>query len=157
MPRRLICFALLVSIAGCGVPKRATNTVKVLKNGKLDVIVNIAPKANLDNPVALDMVMVYDKALLKQLQGLTAKDWFEKRGQIKLNYPGDSGMDFWSWEWVPGQQVRIDPLNVKSKTLGALIYANYLTPGEHRAIFDPFHSINLSLGEKSFTVDAVKK
>jgi len=157
MYRRALCFIFLALLAGCGVPKRATNTVKVLKNGKLDVVINIAPKANLDNPVALDMVMVYDKTLLKQLQGLTAKDWFEKRGQIKLNYPGDSGLDFWSWEWVPGQQVRIDPLTVKSKTVGALIYANYLTPGEHRAVFDPFHSISLALGEKAFSVEPLKK
>src|SRR5882762_5759170 len=103
MRQRVICFALLLLISGCGVPKRATNTVKVLKNGKLDIMVDIAQKANLDNPIALDLVVVYDKGLLKQLEGLTAKDWFEKRQQIKLNYPRDSGLDCWSWEWVPGQ------------------------------------------------------
>src|SRR5882724_8582407 len=138
MFRPIVCVTLLLSLimmGGCGVPRKAKNTVKTIKNGKLDVIIDIAPKANQNNPVALDMVMVYDKALLKQLQGMTAKDWFEKRDQVKLNYPGDSGLDSWSWEWVPGQVVRIDPIAVKAKTLGAVIYANYLSPGEHRAVF----------------------
>ena len=155
MLRRLSCFALLMMIAGCGLSKRATNTVKVLKNGKLDIIISIDPNANLDNPVAFDLVMVYDKTLLKQLQGLTAKDWFEKKEQIKLNYPGESGLESWSWEWFR-QIVRIDPLPIKSKTIGGVMFANYLTPGEHRAMFDPFKSVLLSLGEKNFSVEVKK-
>jgi type VI secretion system protein len=144
-------------ITGCGVARKTKNTVKSIKNGDLEIIIDIAPKANQNNPVALDMVMVYDKALLKQLQGMTAKDWFEKRSQVKLNYPGDIGLDSWSWEWVPGQIVKINPIAVKSKTLGAIIYANYLSPGEHRAVFDPYKSIVLSLKEKNFSVEPVKK
>ena len=60
----------------------AVDTAEV---SKLDVKVHVSPKANNNNPVAVDLVLVSDKKLLQELMKMSAHDWFEKRHQIELD------------------------------------------------------------------------
>jgi hypothetical protein len=48
---------------------------------QLSVRVTIEPGANENSPVALDIVRVDEKDLVKELSKLTAADWFAKRDQ----------------------------------------------------------------------------
>lgn len=117
----------------------------------------ISPLANQNNPVAIDLVLVSDKKLLKELKKLSAKEWFERRNQYQLDYPKEIELSTHRWEWVPGQAVKIDPVTVKIEINGGIIFANYFTPGAHRAVIDPRKNILIKLGEEDFTVEVLKK
>jgi type VI secretion system protein len=119
---------------------------------KLAVRVEVSPQANNNNPVALDLVLVKSKKLLKELMKLSAGEWFEKRSQYRLDYPKETGLNAGSWEWVPGQVVQIDPMPFKDKFAGGLVFANYIAPGTHRAVIDPSKPVVIKLGAEDLTV-----
>jgi len=120
---------------------------------KLVVRVEVSPQANNNNPVALDLVLVKSKKLLKELMKISASEWFEKRSQYRLDYPKETGLSAGSWEWVPGQVVQIDPMPFKEKYAGGLVFANYLAPGTHRAvILDPSKPVVIKLEAEDITV-----
>lgn len=146
-----VCLIALVA-AGCGIGVRT----RALAGGKVRIQVFVAQNANHNNPVAVDLVMVYDKNLLKELTRMSAKDWFEGRDQIKRDYAEGRGFDAWEWEWVPGQSVPVQALPLKPAAIGAVVFANYFTAGVHRGRFDPHESIALNLLESTFTVEPVK-
>lgn len=135
---------MLVSACGVRVPLRPA--------GKLTMQVNISEQANNNNPVALDLVLVKDKKLYQQLMKISAEDWFKNRKQYQLDYPKETGLAAGSWEWVPGQVVKIDPMPMKSKVAGGLIFANYFTPGAHRAVINPSKPIVITLGPDDISV-----
>ena len=116
------------------------------------VRVNISPQANNNNPVALDLVLVKDKKLFLELKKISASEWFEKRNQYRLDYPKEIGLNTGSWEWVPGQVVKIDPMTFKEKFSGGLVFANYFTPGAHRAVIDPTKPVVITLGPDDIAV-----
>ncbi len=149
----ILLFGLLSSCGFSDKVKGLSAYTKSLFGAKLRVKVTVAENVNQNNPVALDLVIVYDKKLLDQLLGMSSKKWFEKREQIKRDYLEGVGLDSWGWEWVPGQNVPIQELPLKSAAKGALVFADYSTPGEHRIRIEQFESINVSLGEKGFSVE----
>ncbi len=148
--------ALLVAGAvGCGIGEKLSE----LKTGaysafgaKLNVAVHISPNANLNSPVALDLVIIYDPQLLSRVLGMTAQQWFDQKAQILRDYRQGEGLDCWSWEWVPGQEVGRLKLPLEATAKGAVLFARYLTPGAHRIRIDPTQDIDIFLGEKTFHV-----
>jgi type VI secretion system protein len=141
---------LLVTAAlfSCGFEIRTRS----LMGGRLHVTVEIDEKANQDNPIALDLLFVYDEKLLERLLQMPAKEWFEKRDQIKRDYLEGDGLDYWGWEWVPNQKIPIQELPLKSGAEGALVFADYLSPGDHRIRVDPFKDISIHLKKEDFEV-----
>jgi predicted component of type VI protein secretion system len=156
------CAALALACAlltGCPkapkvVTKRLPGTVK---ERTLKVSVNIAQEANGGNPVALDLVLVSDKDLLKELQKMTAGQWFERREQIVLDHPKRGELVVVSREWAPGQVVAPDSLKVAPEVRAAVVFANYFNPGEHRAVLDPRRDFLIKLGEEKIEVVAERK
>ena len=151
--------ALAAALAGC--PKGPKVITKRLpggpKDSKVEVSVQIARNANGGNPVALDLLLVTDKELLKELQGMSAVQWFEKRAQIILDHPKDGVLEVSSWEWTPGQFVPLKEMTVPSEVKGAVIFANYFGPGDHRAVLDPRRDVRLTLGESKIEVSQPKR
>jgi type VI secretion system protein len=123
---------------------------------KLDVTVHIASDANQSNPVAVDLVLVSDKKLLKELMKMAAKDWFEQKHQIQLDYPKETDLVAGSWEWVPGQAIKLDRLSVRRAIVGGVIFANYLSAGAHRILINPRKNVLVILREKDFSVQLAK-
>ena len=151
--------AVAAALAGC--PKGPKVITKRLPGGpkesKIEVSVRVAPNANGGNPVALDLLLVSDKELLKELQKLSAADWFEKRAQIILDHPKEGELSVRRWEWVPGQVVELDDVRVAPEVRAAVVYANYFSPGEHRAVLDPHRDVRLTLGESKLEVFQPKR
>lgn len=141
-----VVVAMAFTACGLGVRTRA------LVGEKVRVQVQVARQANLNNPVAVDVLLVFDEALLKELQKMPAREWFDKREQIKRDFPDTRGFEVWEHEWVPGQDVAELVLPYRVATKGAVIFANYLTPGDHRGRWDGRENITLGLQEKGFTV-----
>ena len=154
-------FAFLLTLTACPnvkVPKAVRSTVPGASGEtKLDVKVHISPTANRNNPVAVDLVLVTDKKLLKELMKMSAKDWFTQKHQVQLDYPKEKDLAAGSWEWVPGQSVKLDRLNVRYEIVGGVVFANYLTEGVHRASINPRQPFFLTLGEEDLCVQSAKE
>ena len=148
MKNILLVFLALVTVANT-VPEASGQSKLVMK-------VNVASDANDGNPVAFDLVLITDERLLEELGKISASEWFENRNQYRLDYPEETGLSAGSWEWVPGQVVALKPITVKREIVGGIIFANYFTPGEHRAVIDPRKSFTVTLGAEGFTVTLEK-
>ena len=150
MPRLVLIFACCV----CGFVLMTACVPKVIRPASKVVIsrVDISPQANNNNPVALTLVLVQSKKLFKELMKLSASEWFAKRNEYRLTYPKETGLNAGNWEWVPGQVVKIDSIPYKFKVAGALVFANYFTPGAHRAVVDPGKKLVLTLGAEDISV-----
>ncbi|HEX8272503.1 MAG TPA: hypothetical protein VF615_07595 [Longimicrobiaceae bacterium] len=121
-----------------------------MKTGSMAVYV--APEANNTSPVPVELVVAYDDELVKVLAGMTARDWFRQRAQLRQDNP--RGMRTLAWEFVPGQSVPLQPLRVpRKKAKGAFVFADFYAPGDHRVRVDPFKRILLTLREDGFSVD----
>lgn len=123
----------------------------------LQVSVHVSPEANGGNPVALDLLLVSDKELLKDLQKMTASQWFERRDQIVLDHPKPGELVVVSREWSPGQVVAPDKVKVAPEIRAAVVFANYFNPGEHRAVLDPRRDVLIKLGGEKIEVVAERK
>ena len=152
-----IVFLLLFTAC----PKvKVPKTVRKVSGGgdsKLDVKVHVSPKANNNNPVAVDLVLVQDKKLLQELMKMSASEWFEKRHQVELDYPKETELDAGRWEWVPGQDVKVDQVPVKMDIVGGVVFARYFNAGTHRAPIDPRKGILITLGDENLCVQSLKE
>ena len=125
---------------------------RALFGGKFNVSVLVAANANRNNPIAVDLLLVYDDALSKELMKLSAEEWIQKRDQYHLDYQAQEGFARWGWEWVPGQTVPVQRLPLETSAVSAIVYADYLSPGAHRARVDPHKNILIELRETDFTI-----
>jgi len=140
------------------VPKAVRSTIPGASGeSKLDVKVHVSPTANRNNPVAVDLVLVSDKKLLKELMKMSAKDWFAQKHQVELDYPKEKDLGAGSWEWVPGQTVKLDRFVVRLEIVGGVVFANYRTEGVHRAAIDPRKPFLLTLGEDDLCVQSARE
>lgn len=151
--------ALAALLTGC--PKKPKVITSRLPGGpkesKLKVRVEVDERANGGNPVALDLLLVSDKELLKKLQEMSAEEWFDKRAQIILDNPKEGVLVVSHWEWVPDQVVKLQDVKIAPEVRAAVIFARYFNPGEHRAVLDPRRDVSITLGEKSLAVTQAKK
>lgn len=144
---RLAAFALLLPVlAGCGANSRS------LFGGTMTVSLWSDPGINQDSPVPVELVVVYDRALLQLLLTYSADTWFAKREQIRRDYPDGGGFVSRSWELVPGQDWGPDKLDFGVGARGALVFADYFAPGDHRQRVDPHQNVVIRLEEDDFTV-----
>ena len=91
-----------------------------------------APDVNQNSPLALDLVFVRDQATLEKLLSLSASKWFSSKDELMKTYP--NAITSRSWELVPQQVLQLSEEALGSpRVAGMLLYANYLSPGEHRA------------------------
>lgn len=143
----VVAFSFL---AGCSVAGKVRNAF----GGQLPIEVTVAPHANEDTPVAVDLVVVYNSKLVDELLKLPAADWFARREQFLKDYPETLIVE--KWEWVPGQQVEPISLAYRAGAKRVLLFADYVTDGEHRAAIDPQKPFRLVLGDRDFAVEALQ-
>jgi type VI secretion system protein len=138
---------LLLAALGCGTGSRS------LFGGDVAVKVDAEPGINQDSPVPVELVIVFDKDLLAQLTGMTARDWFQKREQIHKDHPGEDEIITLSWEVVPGQSLPEQSLSFGSGARGGLVFADYFADGAHRARVDPHQNVKIRLRADDVAVE----
>ncbi len=149
--RGLLALATVSWLAACALnPWHEPPTVftKVVQ-------IQVAAKANLNQSIAFDLVIVKEKELLEKLLAMSARDWFDQRRQWKRDHP--AGLSTWEWELVPAQQVEPFRLGGADDAAAVLIFAGYATEGPHRARLDPYEVVTIELGEKGFELRPVYK
>jgi type VI secretion system protein len=144
----VLALAWTFSAGGCGVATRARS----LLGGRVDVRVALSETANRNHPVAADLVVVRDPELLERLLGMSAREWFRQRDQIQRDFLPGKDLDVWSWEWVPGQRVPEQEIPLAAGAEGGIVFADYRTPGAHRARFNPFSDVFIQFTETDFHV-----
>ena len=122
--------------------------------GQLPFDVEIASDANEDSPVAVDLVFVYDKKLLETLLKTPATEWFAKRSQFLKDHGNALAVE--NWEWVPGQEVERISVSYRPGARRVVLFADYVTEGEHRATADPQQPFKLVLGARDFSVEKLQ-
>ena len=154
-PRLLLLTVLGIFLWSCLTSCGVASRTRSLFGGDLKMAVKVSADLNQNAPVAVDLVVVYEKSLLQQLQELGAQEWFRQRDQLQRDFP--KGFDVWSWEWVPGQEVEDQVLSFRLGAAGALIFADYFEPGAHRQAVDPHEHFRLELGTSSFSTTPLKR
>jgi type VI secretion system protein len=100
--------------------------------------------ANQNSPLALDLVFVRDPATMDKLLTLPASKWFSSKEELMKTYPNTFTVR--SWELVPQQVLQLSEEALGSpRVAGMLLYANYLSAGDHRA--------QLPLGRQAFLIE----
>jgi type VI secretion system protein len=147
-PRLTLALALVLPLAGCAklLPFRA------FFGGEMKVAVSVPPGINQNSPVPVEVILVYDSALLGQLNALTAEQWFAQREQFMKTRPPGQGYQSTLWVWVPGQAVREQAISYHPLVHGGIVFAGYFSPGDHRIDILPFRDISIALGARDFTV-----
>ncbi|MDB5871420.1 MAG: hypothetical protein JWQ07_862 [Ramlibacter sp.] len=163
------CAALglaTVSLAGCstvtgavkGAVSKAMNfvTFKGTRLAWKQVVIAAADGANLNSPVAVDIVLVIEEPELEKLAALPASKWFQVRADMLRTFPGT--YIYKSWEVAPGQTLRLRGEDFGSPSVvGVFVFADYLTPGEHRMRVEQLEDgIIVELGARGFSVSPFK-
>jgi type VI secretion system protein len=144
---------LFASASGCGAARNSfRESTRLHKELVMDV--HVEPEANHNSPVAVDVLLVKDKDVLKSLIGMSATEWFQKRKDFERTHP--KGILASSWEWVPGQEVGPVSVPKASSAKAILLFANYLTSGEHRAELPKGGQVSLKLSADDFVLGTTK-
>jgi hypothetical protein len=135
--RLALTCALALSLAGCSsdpVPELTINSVSIYTT----------PDANQNSATAVDVVIIYDQELVKSIGQMSASQYFSSTRQLLLDNP--TLINIWHWELVPGQVVQnFTPEEGATKAYAGYVFANYLTPGDHRLKVAPSGNIKILL------------
>lgn len=129
---------LTVCLYGCA------DTVKYPPVNLETITIQADQDANINSPIPFDLLVAYNPGAFDEIAKLTARDYFKKRDQILNDNP--NMVQIWHWELVPGQ--RIQNLELKrggARPAGALIFANYITAGDHRIRVGTQYHMNVRL------------
>jgi type VI secretion system protein len=149
--RASIFAAIAIAVNSCALIPFIHSTPVLTRS----FVITAAADANDNAPTTVDAVMIYNPAVLPTVLKLSAKEWFEKREQLKNDFPG--GYEMREWEVVPGAQVDISKLPFRSGGVGLFVFANYPGAGDHRARLDAWKKPKIALQGKAFTVAEARR
>ncbi|HBM12821.1 MAG TPA: hypothetical protein DD390_09010 [Rhodospirillaceae bacterium] len=151
--RSLLLALALLPLTACGLVGGSSDPVFQMETVQLRASVD----ANATSATAVDMVFVYDPSVIDVLQAVPASDWFNRKRQFLLDYP--KGISVMSWEIVPSSA--LPPWTVPDDMLSndagddataAFVFADYLSPGAHRARLESGIGIRIDLARDDFTL-----
>jgi type VI secretion system protein len=146
----LLALGVTFALASCGV----TTKVRSAFGGELPFRVTVAPDANENSAIAVDLVVVYDNKVLDQLLKLKSTEWFARKQQFLNDYSNELAVK--GWEWIPSQVVEEQFVPYRSGARKVVLFADYHTDGEHRASVDPQMPFHLTLGPLDMTLEAAQ-
>ena len=134
--RYLLRLALSASwlVAGCAI----THPVASLKQAvgappALGLEGSVDARANQDQVLRLDVVVIGDGGSLKQIEKMDASTWFGPKGRCTFLGQKGAKVEFHSWEFAPGQTFYIR-LVIGADAKAVLAFADYSSPGPHRVV-----------------------
>lgn len=140
-------FALSGCFFGDGPPAFILEEVMVVANDE----------ANDSAPTAVDVVFVFEAAVVERLQGMTAAAWFRGREQIGRDFP--NGTFVRSWEivpdttltpWVPTDDALEN--DDGDDAIAAFVFADLESPGDHRARLEVGDGLRITVGRDDFNL-----
>ena len=123
----------------------------------LNVSLEANARANQNTPVAVAILVVYDKDVAKELSKKKASAWFSEMEQQLRDNPDMSKFDLRKWEVMPGQRISEVRMPLQGRTVeAAYVFADYLyDPNEKdandfRFSFKAERDLVIILGEREF-------
>lgn len=144
----LLIIVLVGGSLGCG----SNLKTRRFFGGDVELKVEIDENANQNSSVALDVLIVSDDKILAKLIEMTSKQWYAEREQFKRDHLQGPNIDYWGWEWEPGQVVPPQIITPPVSAVGTVYFSNYATPGSHRFRVDPFTDVTIRFMEKDYSV-----
>jgi type VI secretion system protein len=130
--RLMFVMCVTQALAGCGIFGSSGEKVSWSQ-----MTLTASDDVNNDAPVAVDVVLVSDRALLERIADLPASKWFSARADLAATFP--QGLRYRSWEMVPGQRLTVPGDTFSGpRVAAAFVFANYQGPGAHRVRIDTF-------------------
>lgn len=144
---RLLMLLTLFVLPACSLFKEHPTPPVYLQ----EVNFSLDSDANARSATAIDLVIIYDPALLEVLLKMEAKDYYVALKQLKQDYP--SLADILHWELTPGQVVKDYPIKLRSAAPeGVVMFANYYAPGPHRVRIGSSKVIHVHFRASDFCV-----
>lgn len=150
----LCLAAALCALAGCGLAAGAASIVTapvavVHSSPPPRLEVTVAPDANANSPVAVDVALTSSSKLQKLLSATTVANWFQQRQQWELDNPKQ--LRVLSWQWTPGEVIPPIALDLQGAST-AVVFASYPAPGLKPMVIDPHHGLVLTLLRDGYAV-----
>ncbi|MCP4923626.1 MAG: hypothetical protein GY915_06310 [bacterium] len=106
--------------------------------------------ANEDTATPVEVVFVYEPKVLGQLMKMSAREYFSQKDQLLNDFPN---MFISSrWEVPPGRSVIGEKVDLDGSAIGAIVFADYVTAGDHRIRIGSSKRFHIKLGRRSFWV-----
>ncbi|AKQ53689.1 lipoprotein [Bordetella hinzii] len=120
----LVAIALSGLAAACvGVPGERVRWQGAVLTASADM--------NDNSALAVDLLLVLEPILARQLASMSAVQWFDKRAELMAAY--GSELKVAGWEIVPGQQVEVSAAALPSgRAVAVYLFAHYWRQGPHR-------------------------
>ena len=165
---RYISLLGLVALAGCAaapapflagigqqLPGGGTTATSAVPRGPeievQSVTLVAASNANDDTAIPVEFIVAYDQGVFVELMSMTAREYFQKAGQIKNDYPNI--IQTWHWEIIPGQALNNQPIKITGdEPVGAVVFADYVNQGDHRIRVGAGEQMRIHLREDTFTI-----
>lgn len=143
--QRLVLSALWL-VAGCALTHPVAS-VKQLVGAPpaLGLEGAVDAKANQDQVLHFDVVVIGDGSSLKQIEKMDASTWFGPKGRCTFLGQKGTKVEFHSWEFAPGQTFYVR-LVTGADAKAVLAFADYSTPGPHRIVLAKAGAQMLELG-----------
>lgn len=148
---RYYAIFLAFFLSGC-------NTLSKLQNVWVDTVsISVDEDANNRSATAIDLVFFFKKELMDDVAKLSSHDYFKKMEQLVRDNP--KIIQIVRWELAPGQSVLGDKIQgIQGTPIGAMIFASYTTPGDHRIMLGLERNIQINLKANDlFVIEKVKQ
>jgi type VI secretion system protein len=134
--RALVMAALVCLLPGCGVFDGARSMLgmgpKPVEPHWNSLALLAQEDANNNSALAVDIVFIKNQSVLDALMVMPAAKWFSSRADLQRSFPETLGV--LSYELVPSQTIKVGEALWRDQAAWAvLVFANYSSPGEHRA------------------------
>lgn len=113
---------------------------------------NISVVNDIGNPVIVDFVFVFDHGAMSELQKMPSTQWFAKKDQYMLDWGTSKKIQVLSYELIAGQRVQVKHFKPRKTPLELVIYASYLSPGDHRIIIENYSFMELFLNRDDIAI-----
>jgi type VI secretion system protein len=112
--------------------------------------------ANNNSPVAVDVVLVADEAMLARVAELPGSKWFASRAGLAAAFP--KSIRYRSWEVVPGQRLEVSGETFAGpRVKAAFVFADYPDSGAHCVRIETFSGrLVVRLDDHAFTVSTAQ-
>lgn len=152
---KILSFLGLTLLISCDTVKSAIG-IKPAKVWLEKIIIRSDDNMNDSSPVKVHVVIPYKDDLAGKLGGMDAATYFEQAKKLKSDAGDD--LDVFTIDIVPGTTEAILEITPQSTNgIIALMFARYLTPGDHRTNVSADYELKVDMGKNDLKVTVIKK
>lgn len=152
---KIISLVTFIILIGCDTVKNAIG-IKPAKVWLEKITFRADESMNDNSPVKVHVVIPYKDDLAAKIGGMDAATYFQQAQKLKSDAGDD--LDVFSVDVIPGTLETVLEITPKSSAgVIALMFARYLTPGDHRTNVSADYELKADMGKNDLKVTVIKK